>query len=76
MFHVPIISPTDVDECELASADCPATSSKCINTEGGFVCGCSEGYDGDGLHCLGERERGCQCTREERRRAKESCQKW
>ena len=34
---------------------CPPASSKCINTEGGYVCRCSEGYQGDGIHCLGKR---------------------
>lgn len=47
--------PTDIDECELGSSDCPPTSSRCINTEGGYVCQCSEGYEGDGIYCLGER---------------------
>lgn len=46
---------SDIDECELASSDCPTTSSECINTEGGYVCRCSEGYAGDGIYCLGER---------------------
>lgn len=33
---------------------CPHPSSKCINTEGGYVCQCSEGYQGNGTHCLGK----------------------
>lgn len=54
-FHMPIISLTDIDECVLARSDCPSTSSRCINTEGGYVCRCSEGYEGDGISCFGER---------------------
>lgn len=46
--------PTDIDECVLGSARCPTTSSECINTEGGYACRCSEGYEGDGINCLGE----------------------
>lgn len=39
----------------MSTAACPPTSSKCINTEGGYVCQCSEGYRGDGIHCLGKK---------------------
>ncbi|EGW10408.1 Pro-epidermal growth factor, partial [Cricetulus griseus] len=41
-----------IDECALGSASCPTTSSECINTEGGYVCRCSEGYEGDGTDCF------------------------
>ncbi|MEJ1270834.1 epidermal growth factor [Cricetulus griseus] len=43
---------SDIDECALGSASCPTTSSECINTEGGYVCRCSEGYEGDGTDCF------------------------
>lgn len=54
IFDCFIILPTDIDECEVSVTVCPPTS-KCINTEGGYVCRCSEGYRGDGIHCLGEK---------------------
>ena len=38
----------------MGTAACPHPSSECINTEGGYVCRCSEGYQGDGTHCLGK----------------------
>lgn len=63
---------SDIDECLLARSDCPTTSSRCINTEGGYVCRCSEGYEGDGISCLGERASG---QGRGKRQAKESCQK-
>ncbi|EPY78064.1 hypothetical protein CB1_001130008 [Camelus ferus] len=44
---------SDIDECEMGISVCPPRSSTCINTEGGHVCRCSEGYQGDGIHCLG-----------------------
>ena len=36
----------DIDECATGSFDCPKTS-KCLNTEGGYECGCPPGYDGE-----------------------------
>ena len=55
-LHVSLVHrlSTDIDECELGTSVCPPTSSECINTEGGHVCRCSEGYQGDGIHCLGK----------------------
>ncbi|XP_045140251.1 pro-epidermal growth factor [Echinops telfairi] len=43
---------SDIDECEKNPTVCPAASSQCINTEGGYVCRCLKGYQEDGIHCL------------------------
>lgn len=48
LFHL-----TDVDECAANMDHCNRNLSGCINTEGGYVCKCLEGYMGDGLHCEG-----------------------
>uniref|UniRef100_A0A803XP43 Pro-epidermal growth factor n=1 Tax=Meleagris gallopavo TaxID=9103 RepID=A0A803XP43_MELGA len=42
---------SDVDECAANMDHCNRNLSGCINTEGGYVCKCLEGYMGDGLHC-------------------------
>lgn len=44
---------TDVDECAINIDHCNRNVSSCINTEGGYVCKCLEGYMGDGVHCYG-----------------------
>ena len=44
----------DVDECSAGSHNCTFT---CINTVGGFVCGCPEGFQldvTDRVSCRGE----------------------
>ena len=52
---------SDIDECEEMSDDCNGvgpTPAKCINTEGGYECSCSQytGYrvSADGTTCEGE----------------------
>ncbi|GAB0188982.1 pro-epidermal growth factor [Grus japonensis] len=42
---------SDVDECAVNMDHCNRNVSSCINTEGGYVCKCLEGYTGDGVHC-------------------------
>lgn len=49
----PSFCPADVDECAARMDRCNRSVSDCINTEGGYVCKCLEGYTGDGLHCHG-----------------------
>ena len=38
---------TDVDECADGTASC-VPDANCTNTEGGYVCQCGFGYNGDG----------------------------
>lgn len=40
----------DVDECSAGLDDCDAHAS-CDDTEGGYVCSCDDGYEGDGRDC-------------------------
>lgn len=46
-------SVSDIDECAVHMDRCNRSVSDCINTEGGYVCKCLEGYTGDGVHCYG-----------------------
>jgi hypothetical protein len=42
---------TDIDECATGQHNCP---HECTNTEGGFDCGCPEGYTQDrNKQCIG-----------------------
>ena len=43
---------SDIDECTDGTNNC---AQVCINTEGGFTCGCNIGYllDTDGITCNG-----------------------
>ena len=47
-----VVLPTDVDECADGTHNC---SSVCVNTLGGFQCGCTSGYQisESGLTCEG-----------------------
>ena len=49
----------DVDECASDGVDCP---QGCVNTEGGYECGCEPGFEleGDGITCVSEP--GCETT--------------
>jgi len=40
----------DVDECAEDLDDCDANAA-CANTDGSFVCACSDGFEGDGTTC-------------------------
>lgn len=53
MCPVSLFCLTDVDECAVNMDHCNRNISSCINTEGGYVCKCLEGYTGDGVHCYG-----------------------
>ena len=44
---------SDVDECQETPHVCGANST-CINTNGGFICGCEAGFEMVGGSCLGE----------------------
>ena len=43
----------DVDECSMTESPC---SQDCSNTDGSFVCSCTNGYtlDSDGRACIGK----------------------
>ena len=42
----------DIDECIAMEQPCDANAN-CTNTDGSYVCTCSEGYTGDGTLCSG-----------------------
>ena len=43
---------SDVDECELETANCDENAA-CYNTVGSFKCACITGYTGNGVTCDG-----------------------
>ena len=45
-------SSIDIDECAFGDHNCSNTEL-CINTQGGFICGCNKGYTGNGTVCVG-----------------------
>ncbi|XP_061334554.1 pro-epidermal growth factor isoform X2 [Pezoporus flaviventris] len=51
VFLMAEIMVSDIDECAINMDRCNRNISVCINTEGGYVCKCLEGYTGDGVHC-------------------------
>ncbi|XP_061211196.1 pro-epidermal growth factor isoform X4 [Neopsephotus bourkii] len=51
VFLMAEIMVSDIDECAVNMDRCNRNVSVCINTEGGYVCKCLEGYTGDGVHC-------------------------
>ena len=43
----------DIDECQRNMEICTTENAECINTDGGYTCNCSLGYEGDGeLSCI------------------------
>ena len=47
-----LISNTDVDECNVGINTCHVNAT-CNNTEGSYICSCSEGFTGNGITCQG-----------------------
>lgn len=46
-------SQKDIDECQRDMEICTTENAECINTDGGYTCNCSLGYEGDGeLNCI------------------------
>ena len=47
----------DIDECLTSDNTCAAAEKGgfCANTAGGFTCGCSDGYSGDGMTCYADK---------------------
>ena len=45
----------DIDECLTSDNTCAAEGGFCANTAGGFTCGCSDGYSGDGMTCYADK---------------------
>ena len=43
----------DIDECTQNHGGCDI-NAKCTNTQGGHICECNSGYDGDGGKCTGK----------------------
>lgn len=44
----------DIDECVENRHNCDPSNSACVNTDGGYICECSPGYEGVGGVCVGE----------------------
>ena len=38
----------DINECQRDMEICTTENAECINTDGGYMCNCSLGYEGDG----------------------------
>lgn len=41
---------SDIDECDTGADNCHGNAI-CTDTDGGFYCNCTQGYEGDGEHC-------------------------
>ena len=39
---------SDEDECAFGLHDCDLVLGECVNIEGGYICQCIYGYEGDG----------------------------
>ena len=54
MFIDKFPHPIDIDECTEGGHNC-STTQCCVDTIGGFVCQCREGFEptNDGLDCVG-----------------------
>ena len=48
---VPLLLPTDDDECKNGMHDCDMNAT-CTNTIGSFECTCNDGFIGDGKTCI------------------------
>jgi len=57
MFSTAVRFYSDVNECADSTSDC-ASTSQCVNEEGGWTCECRTGYEGDPrLGCSGVRKK-------------------
>ena len=43
---------SDINECDLSTHNC-SNNGECYNTNGSFVCNCSDGFSGNGVICEG-----------------------
>ena len=48
-----VIYQSDINECARGIDNCIDPSETCANTDGGFTCSCSRGYDLIGSVCVG-----------------------
>ena len=46
------IYPSDVNECDTDTANC-SPNATCTNIIGSFTCDCNQGYNGNGITCVG-----------------------
>ena len=53
MYGLIILTPTDIDECEVGTDSC-GENAECTNTDGNYTCSCTTGYTGDGMSCIGQ----------------------
>ena len=53
LFHTNLNVCVDVDECATAEHNCDVAAD-CENMDGYFYCSCKQGYNGDGINCLGK----------------------
>ena len=47
-----ICAASDINECDLSTHNC-SNNAECYNTNGSFVCNCSDGFSGNGVICEG-----------------------
>ena len=47
-----ICAVSDINECDLNTHNC-SINAECFNTNGSFVCNCSDGFSGNGVICKG-----------------------
>ena len=47
-----ICAVSDINECDLNTHNC-SNHANCFNTNGSFVCNCSDGFSGNGVICEG-----------------------
>ena len=47
-----ICAVSDINECDVNTHNC-SNNAECFNTNGSFVCNCSDGFSGNGIICEG-----------------------
>ena len=45
---------TDIDECAVDELHDCHVYANCTNTDGSYSCQCKQGFDGNGLNCVGK----------------------